>query len=149
MKIKITEYQAKRLKLNENIDPVSIFENLCKIKTDKLNKMYVKVSNITVIDILTKEVDVVQISDWLTALENELYNKNSAAYKYIEQFPEDELSDFDVRIMNAQNKIDDKINSLYLIINALEKLSDLVDENDITKAYIDTKTIDISGMQNS
>lgn len=147
MKIKISEGQANRLNLlKEELNPLTKFEHYCKVKSEELNKLYAKVSNIIIIEVLNGEVNIREIIDILDGIESSLYNGNTAAYKYIEQLPENEL---DVRIDDAQYYIDHKINSIQLILDSLERLSDSVDELKITQPFDDVKPIDITGMQNS
>ena len=146
MKIKITEEQANRLKLlKEDLNPLITFEQFCKMKTDEINKMYTRVSNIVVAEILNGEINIEQIVTWMDSLELELGRRNSTAYDYIENLPEEDL---DVRIDRAKSRLDDKIASLSLIVSPLEKLDDLVKEHNLTIVFSDVKPMDISDIQN-
>jgi hypothetical protein len=141
-KIKITESQAKRLKLiNENADELARFEHFCKIKVDEINKVYTKVTNISVAEILNHEVNMVEINNILEKIDNELYIGNKKAYESINNLPE---SDLDVRIDKAYDKVHNKLTPLQIIVLDLEKLQLAAEQHDLTGPFNDVKPIDIS-----
>lgn len=147
MKIKISEGQANRLNLlKEELNPLTKFEYYCKVKTEELNKLYAKVSNIIIIEVLNGEVNIKEIVGMVDEIETSLYKGNTAAYKYIEQLPD---SNLDIRIDDAQYNIDQKINSIQLILDSLERLRDSVDELKITQPFDDVKPLDVTGTENN
>lgn len=145
MKIKITETQAKRLNLlKEDMNPLTNFEQYCKVKGDELNKLYINLTSTAIIDVINGEVKIPILVEMLNDIEANLYKLNSAAYKFISNLPE---SDLDLRIDNAQDIIDQKMNSISLILNALGELNEMVDGIKLTQPFDDIKPIDISGLQ--
>ena len=114
MKIKISEAQAKRLKLvNENVDIIGQFEHLCQTTIQEVNKIYLKVINIAVSDILDGQVKIQDIYQYVDRIENKILDADKKAYAYIAQLPE---ADLDLRIDNAASSVTDKITALQLII---------------------------------
>lgn len=145
MKIKITESQAKRFKLlNENADPLSQFEKLCSIKIQEINKLYNRVTALSIYEILHKEMDMASIYSLLDKIENDLQMGDRDAYAYIKNRPEEDL---DLRIDKAHDNVMNRLTPLQLIVMDLEKLQLSTEEHDLTKAFKDIKPIDISGLQ--
>jgi hypothetical protein len=146
-KIKITEGQAKRLKLiTENIDPLTEFEQLCKQKAEEVNKLYTHVTGFSIIEILTNQIDMAEISNRLDRIENEVSLGDRKAYAYINGLSEEDL---DVRIDRAHDLVTDKLTPLQIITMDLEKLQLTSEEHNLTKAFGDIKSLDITGLQNS
>lgn len=145
MKIKITENQAKRLKLiNEDINPLTQYEAFCKQMVEKVNKMYLHISAISISEILNNQVSMEEINTQLNAMEREIANGGKRAYQYINNSQEEDL---DVRIDNAENLVMDKLTPLQLITMDLEKLQLTIEQHNITAPFKDVKPMDISGIQ--
>ena len=144
-KIKITEAQAKRLKLiSENSDELARFEHYCTLKAEDVNKFYVRISHITIAEILNNEVNMENITSMLNALEREISQASKKAYDYVEQLSDDELYD---RVRKAEDKVMDKLTSLQLVTMDLEKVQLLVKEHNLTKPFYDIKSMDITDLQ--
>ncbi len=145
MKIKITEAQANRLKLlKEDMNPLAQFEKFCKDKVQEVNNLYLKVTSITISDILNKEVNIQEINHQLDIIERDLMMGNKRAYLYIDKMPDEGL---DVRIDRANDTVHDKLTPLQLVTMDLEKLQLSAEHHSLTKPFSDIKPMDISGIQ--
>ena len=145
MKVRITESQAKRLNfINEDTDMVSQFEQYCKVKVQEVNNIYVKVSNLTIIDIFENSVNFGELYNYVNNIENKLLEAEKRTYDYINNLPENDL---DSRIDNAYSSVGDKLTSIQLIIMELEKLQNLNSEHKLKDTFNDVKPIDISSTE--
>jgi hypothetical protein len=145
MKIKITEDQARRLKLiTENSDVLLQFEELCKAKIQEINTLYNRVTSYSIYEILHKEIDMAGIYEILDKIENEVNHGNRKAYSFIKNSSE---SDLDIRIDNAHDRVTNKLTPLQIIVMDLEKLQLSTEEHDLTNAFKDIKPIDITDYQ--
>lgn len=140
MKIKITEDQAKRLKLVESLDPVSEFEQLCKIKSVEVERLFKKISYFSISQIINKVVDMAQINHKLDAIESEISLGNRKAFAHIGGLEDNGL---DARIDKADDLITSKLNTLQLLTMDLEKLQLSSEQHGITKAFPMGKNIEI------
>ena len=141
MKIKISEAQAKRLKLvNENVDVIGQFEHLCQTTIQEVNKIYLKVINIAVSDILDGQVKIQDIYQYVDRIENKILDADKKAYAYIAQLPE---ADLDLRIDNAASSVTDKITALQLIIMGLEKIEQTATEHNLKQSFVDAKPLEV------
>jgi Na+-transporting NADH:ubiquinone oxidoreductase subunit NqrC len=142
MKIKITEQQAKRLRIiKEDIDILSQFEQLCKVNSQEMDKLYIKLSDLSVAEILNNEVSLEEMESYVRNIEAKLMDANRKAYSYIENLPEEDL---DLRIDNAFDKANGKISSIQLIIYGLKDLQNSAEEHNLTKDFANLKPIDIT-----
>ena len=133
MKIKITEGQAKRLKLiSENTDELSRFIYLCDVKVQEINKIYNKVSFITIAEILNHEVNMVEINTVLDKIEHDVLRSNNKAYASIKHLPEEGL---DEKIDKAYEKVNSKLTPLQIVVLDLEKLQLAARQHDLTKPF--------------
>jgi hypothetical protein len=136
MKIKLTESQAKRLKLiNENYDEISRFEEFCETKVKLVDKYYVRVSFITIAEILNKEVNFEVINEELNAIEREISQASEIANDYVESLSEELF----YRVRNAEHKVMDKLTSLQLITMDLETLQSTINKHNLSKPFKDVK----------
>ena len=144
-RIKITEGQAKRLKLiSENTDPLSSYEHFCKIKAQEVNRIYSRVIGITIAEIINNEVNISELNEMLNKIESEVSIGYRRAYHYIKNMPE---ADLDLRIDNASDIVMHKLTPLHSMVMDLEKLQDSSLESKVTKSFNDTKPLDITGLQ--
>lgn len=142
MKIKITEQQAKRLRIiNEDIDVLSQFEQLCRVNSQEMDKLYMKLSDLSVAEILNNEVSFEEMESYVRNIEAKLMDANRKAYSYIENLPEEDL---DLRIDNAFDKANGKISSIQLIIYGLKDLQNSAEEHNLTKDFENLKPIEVS-----
>lgn len=142
MKIKITEQQAKRLRIiKEDIDVLSQFEQLCKVNSQEMDKLYMKLSDLSVAEILNNEVSLEEMESYVRNIEAKLMDANRKAYSYIENLPEEDL---DLRIDNAFDKANGKVSSIQLIIYGLKDLQNSAEEHNLTKDFANLKPIDIT-----
>jgi len=142
MKIKITEQQAKRLGfINENVDVLTQFEQLCRAKSQEMDKLYMKLTDLSVAEILNGEVSFEEMESYVRNIEGKLMDANRKAYSYIENLPEEDL---DLRIDDAFDKANGKIASIQLIIYGLRDLQDSSEEHNLTKDFANLKPIEIS-----
>lgn len=144
-KIILTESQFEKIKvLKENTDVITKFEALCAKKVEALNKLYSKINNISVIEIIQGVVDIEGLTAYLNRLEDDLNKANRNAYSIVNNLPE---SDLDLKIDNATSKVSDKIASLNLILLSLEQIQKYEKEHNLSKSFEDAKPIDITGQQ--
>ena len=142
-KIILTESQFEKIKLlKENTDVIAKFEALCAKKVEALNKLYSKISNISVIEIIQGVVDIDGLTAYLNRLEDELNKANRNAYSIVNNLPE---SDLDLKIDNATSRVSDKISSLNLILLSLEQIQKYEREHKLSKSFEDAKPLDITG----
>jgi hypothetical protein len=142
MRIKITEQQAKRLKiLNENVDFLTQFEQLCKSYSQEMDKFYIKLTDLTVAEILNDGISFEDMESYVRNIEGKLMDANRRAYNYIKNLPEDNL---DMRIDDAFEKANGKIAVVQLIMFGLRDLQDLSKEHNFAKDFENLKPIDIS-----
>ena len=146
MKIKITENQALRLNLlNENLNPLTQFENLCMIKIREVNKLFLKVTSISIGEILNNEIDISKINFELNKIEDDIRISNRKAYAFIDGLTEEDL---DVRIDRADSNVINRLTSLQLITMDLETLQISAEEHKIIEQFGDVNPIDITNSQN-
>lgn len=147
MKIKITENQAKRLGLiNENIDPLTQYEDYCKKMVERVNAIYRQVINVTIDDLVHNKVNMEEINKQLDAIDMGIGEGSRKAYAYIENKPE---SDLDIRIDKAHDLVNDRLTPLQLITMDLERLQSANTSHNYVKVFSDIKPLDITGIQNS
>lgn len=141
-KIIITEDQAKRLNLiNEDINPLSQYEQFCKVRVEEVNKLYSRVTSISIGEILNNDVNMEQMNGLLDKIENDMRAGNKRAYDYINNLPE---SDLDIRIDRAYDTVNDKLTALQLIVMDLEKLQLSTEQHNLLKSFSDVKPLDIN-----
>lgn len=142
MKLKISEEQARRLKLiNENTNPLTQFEQHCTKLIAEINKVYSKVININVIEILNNEVSISDISKHLDKIEDSLRAYERKAYDYVNALPEQDL---DAIIDDAYYKVNQKLTPLQLMVMDLERFQNSAEEHSLTEPFNDVKPLDIS-----
>jgi hypothetical protein len=144
MRIKITEKQAKRLNLiNEDTDVVAQFEQLCNSKIQEINNIYSKLSNMSVIEIMNGYVKLNELYKYINKIEDIIMDAEKKTYQYINQNPEMEALDIDMKIDAAYSKFSNKVSSIGIIIDTLGTLKDKADEHDLVKSFSDIKNIEI------
>ncbi len=147
MKIIITEEQAKRLNLiNEDTNPLAQFEKFCQLRLEHVNQLYLKVSSITINEILNNQVDMSEINKELDKIEDAVRKGSRIAYQYINNRPESEEG-LDIRIDDAEFKVSQRLNALQLVTMDLEKLQVSIEQHDIAAPFHDVKPMDIGGIQ--
>ena len=143
MKIKITEEQANRLNLlKEDINPIDKLKQYVNIKLDIVNNLYNKLINLSVYELLTEKIDFNQIDRMLMNMEDEIHVLIRQAYSYIDDLPDEGL---DIIIDRTEEKLNNKISSIHLLISGIEKIPDLEDEYKITKDF--NSPLDITDIQ--
>lgn len=141
MKIKITENQAKRLKLiNEETDIISQLEQFSKIKSQEINNIFLKLSETTINEIIGGSVNLPELSKHLDNIDSGLYAANKKAYAFIETLPDENL---DLRIDRAFSSLNLKLTSVNMIVNELKKLSDILAEHNVKDVFKEAKPIEI------
>lgn len=147
-KIKITEDQAKRLKLiNENTEPVIKFETFCEKLNAEIDKLYLNVTNLSVSDILSNNPNINTLQGILNNYDDYLYSNKMKAQNFINSLPEDQLHSLDLRIDNVNSKVSNKISSLSIILSDLEKLQTANETHDLSGQFKNVKPMDISNIQ--
>lgn len=140
MKIKITEDQAKRLKLVEGLDPVSQFEQLCRNKSIEIDRLFNKVSGISIAEIIGKEVNLEDINKVLDRIESEISAGNRKAFAFVGGIEDNGL---DARIDKADDSVVSKLTSLQLLTMDLEKVQLSIEQHGIGQAFANIKNIEI------
>lgn len=145
MKIKITEEQAKRLKLiNEDINPLTQFEGFCKVKIQEVDKLYLQITSLSIYEILHNQFSMSELNKKIELIEEEVGRGNRRAYQYIHNLPDEDL---DIRIDRATEAVNDKLTALQLITMDLEKLQLSTEQHNIMAPFKDVKPMDISSSQ--
>jgi hypothetical protein len=143
MKLRITESQLAKIKtqLNEDVDMVAQFEQFCKGKIQEVNKIYMRVSGLSVAEVVNHEVNISDLYNYLSKMENNVMDAKDKAYSYIANLPE---ADLDLRLDKAYDSVEDKISSLNLILNVLDDLQGVSEEHKLAKSFLDVQPIDIT-----
>lgn len=148
MKIKITEAQAKRLKLiKENSNIIEQFEMLCKNKSEELNKIFFNITNFSILEILEPEFNSEQIYSNVSEIERTINAMEDKLISFSETLPEDQIKKIDSLITNYTSSLFNKINSIHLILMELEKVHELSIEHKPLSLFPNNKPIDISNIQ--
>ncbi len=144
-KLIITESQFEKVRfLKENTDIIAKFEALCNKNIAELNKLYSKVTNISISEIIEGRVNIDGITQYLNNLEDNLNKANNTAYSVINNLPD---ADLDLKIDAAHSRVSDKISSLNLILLSLEQIQKYEKEHKLSKSFGDVQPIDITGTQ--
>jgi hypothetical protein len=140
MKIRLTEEQAKRLNILKEADnPYDRALEYSKDASTKLNMVFNKLKDITIIELLENTPNLDGLSNIVADIElrmNELYRMG---YKHIEDIDEEGL---DANLDDAQRIVSDKSLALRVMISQLEKLVDEHMEFSMTEPFKDS-VIDI------
>lgn len=144
-RIKITEAQAKRLNLiSENTDPISSFEHFCRIKAQEVDRLYSKLTVMSIGEIINNEVNVAKLTEMLDKIESEVRAGSRMSYQHIKNMPEDNS---DLRIDDAEDLVMDKLTPLQLFVMDLERLQNSIDDSRLTTSFNDINPLDITGLQ--
>lgn len=123
MKIKITETQANRIGLlMEAVDPLAKLENYSKMKSDTINSIYNNVTSASIMDVINNQINFSQYIEILDDIEQTTNMLSDKAYQYIDELPDEGL---DVRIDNAHDAIDKKIDVLKVLLINLHDIQNL------------------------
>jgi Na+-transporting NADH:ubiquinone oxidoreductase subunit NqrC len=106
-----------------------------------MDKLYMKLTNLSVAEILDDEVSFEEMESYVRNIEGKLVDANRKAYNYIENLPEDNL---DLRIDNAFEKVNGKVAVIQLIIFGLKDLQSSSEKHNFKKDFDNLKPIDIS-----
>lgn len=141
MKIRITEKQAKRLKLiNESNNAYEAALEFSKELEPKLNFIFNQVKEIKVIDILENKVNFDSLHTLLSEMEGNMDKMYKYGYNYINSLEDEDL---DIALDDAQRLVSDKINIIDIILYELEKIADKNEEYSFLKTF-PTTTIDLN-----
>jgi hypothetical protein len=141
MKIIITEDQARRLNiLNSDSNPIEKLEQHVKLKADVVDSLYQNFVNLSIIDALSPDFDT-NILNILNDMGTEVKHLSNLAYRYLDNFSDEEAAGLDVKIDEATSFLSDKISGLELIINNIRELQN------ITNVFKTQKPIDITDKQ--
>lgn len=143
MKLVLTEQQIKLIKsrINENVTPIEEYEKFCLHQSQEMNKLFSKVSSLTINDILDKNVDIDKLIDYLYELEYViLRDKTKRVYAYLDSI---DIEDMDLRVDEAQEKLSNKIEGLNNILEGFKHLKNLIDERGVADYFKDIETISV------
>jgi hypothetical protein len=145
MKIKITEAQYSKIKvIAEQDEYLNNFNNFCAKKLDEINKIYSKVINLSVDEILRMELNIAQTIKVIENIEKEINNSERSIINLwdTERIKTDD-ENYDMKIYELSEKVNDKINSLTLILIPLAELQGYQSERKMTNMFGDVKPIEI------
>jgi len=149
MKLKITNEQAKRLNLiNEQVDDIIKFEELCKKQIEEVYKFFVKITNMYVIDLIEQGADntLKTYYDAIDKIDTVLYNQSTRLSNIIDKLDnEDERYSLQDRVDSAYYPILKKVNGLHELIDSLRKVSELSEykEDGLLDIFKDVKSMNI------
>jgi len=149
MKLKITNEQAKRLSLiNEQLDDIIKFEDLCKKQMEEVNKIFVQITNMYVIELIEQGGDntLKNYYNTLDKIDTTLYNQSNRLSNTISTMEdEDEMDRLQDRVDSAYFPILKKVNALHKLIDSLRAVSDLSDsgEDSMLDIFKDIKSMNI------
>ena len=145
MKIKITEAQARRLNLlKESNDPVARIEQYVKIKIGFVDNLYDSIVNLSVYELLTEKINFNEKANSLMVISDEISLLARQAYSYIHDLPDEGL---DQRIDYAKETMDGKVDSLQLIISAIERVIETEEDYKVTQFFKSSGPMDITDIQ--
>lgn len=120
MKIIVTEQQAYRLNfIQEAANPLDSIEIYAKETAANLDKIYGKLININIQEILDDSLELNRVNELLDNVYYGIHEKVMSAYKFIDAMDEDGL---DVRIDNAESLVKGKLEVLQEIIKKINEL---------------------------
>lgn len=148
MKIKITEAQARRLKLiNEeslpiNTDPIQVLRNYVGRNEPIIVKIFNELTNLTLTEISNYDFDSVStnasnISDMLDYL-------RGRANDYIETQPEDDNWELDSKLDDAYRVFNSKIDIINDLLYEMKKIKDFFIEKEVFSNF---QPLDITDLQ--
>jgi hypothetical protein len=140
MKIRISEDQAKRLFIKENVDVVTKFERLCDAYSKELDKNYLHLISLSIDDILTQGEFLNELERKVSIMESKVLDEDKKAYEQVKSLSQEDL---EIRLDNAYNKISGKSSVIQLLILQLEELRDLSIEHKFSKSFSNIKTIEV------
>jgi hypothetical protein len=147
MKIIITEDQARRLNiLNSSSDPILKMEQYAKLKVDVIDKMYEKILNLSVSEIISEDFELA-IKSNLSEISNESHKIYILGYRYLESMSDEEADGLDMRLDDANSILSAKINALEALIYGIENLNYISIENELTNVFKPQEPLDITDQQ--
>ena len=148
MKIKLTEDQARRLDiLNKDNNPVVTLQEFVKMKIPVINKIYSKVTQLTISDILNHDMsdDLKVFNDDLDKMDDKVSSLRTGAYNYLESMSDDEYEQgMDVIVDDAYEMLYNKISALQFIFLHLGHLNDLNPTHGVLDKFKDNEPLDIT-----
>lgn len=145
MKIKITENQHSKIKLIvEQEEYMLRYEKLCKQKGEELNRIYSKIINLSIDDILNMQLNVEQTINIVKKIESEVDNAETNMIKFWDsKLIGDDDENFDLKINNISLIALDKSASLLNILGPIEELQRIQKSRKITNDFPDVKSVSI------
>jgi hypothetical protein len=153
MKIKISESQAKRLKLigeqslhlnsdPTHFNPIEMLAMYVRRVDPVIVKIFNELSNLSVIDIATYEFD--SISATVSGIEEKLRELDRHANDYIESQPEDDNWELEGKLTDASYEFNRKLDMFENFLYELKRLGEFLQESDIASKF---PSLDITDIQ--
>ena len=143
MKIKITENQYSRIRLVlEQDDYMKTYKNFCNQKMEEVNKIYSKLVNTSIAEIISGEVNIEQIKELVDKIESSVYNAAKNMRKlWDNQVIGADDENFDLVISEIEDSVLDKINPLSVVLYSLEKVQE--ESGALGSQFKDVKPIEV------
>ena len=144
MKIKITENQFSKIRiLAEQDEYMNKYREFCAEKIQEVNKIYSKVINSSIADFLEMNLNAKDLNNLIDKIENAVNAMESNMLRLWDNQSINGNENLDIEIENIASSVSDKISSLILILNPLEKLQDYEVEHNLTQKFDDVKPIEV------
>ena len=148
MKIKITESQAKRLKLiNEeslplNTNPIQILRNYVGRNESIIVKIFNELTNLTIMEISDYDFD--SVTDTTSKFNDMLDYLRGRANDYIQTQPEENNWDLEGQLDDAYRGFNDKIEIVDNLLYEMKKIKDFFIEKEVFSNF---HPLDITDIQ--
>jgi len=145
MRLKITENQHSKIKLIvEQEDYMIRYEKTCKQKGEELDKIYNKIINLSIDDILNMQLNVEQTINIVNKIESFINNAEDNMLRvWQSKLIGGNDENFDLKINNISQIALDKSASLLLMLEPIEELQRIQKSHKITNDFASVKSIDI------
>lgn len=151
MKIKITESQYSKIRLvKEQEEYIERYKSFCAEKAKEADSIYSKIINESVGDIMRMSIDAEQLNDRVSKIENSILS----AEKNMESLYSQGLisgPDLELSIADIASSVTDKLTSITLLLNCLEKVQEYEKEHRLSYSFKNIKPLEVQtfGPENS
>ena len=151
MKIKITESQYSKIRIvKEQEEYIERYKSFCAEKANEADNIYSKIINESVGDILGMSINAEQLNSMVDKIENSVLS----AEKNMESLYSQGLitgPDLELSIADIASSVTDKLTSIALLLNCLEKIQGYEQEHHLSHSFKNIKPLEIQtfGPENS
>lgn len=144
MKLIITEDQFNRMSMRGNSSSLNIYERACAEANEKLNALYLKLSFLTIKEILEGDGDVNEIDKLAYKYHEGVYVMHRKLYSECEAVSDDEYYRNEQAIEALKDRLDILLKPIYekyTVISDMASGLESLYSKVIEDAYVDVKTL--------